>query len=418
MKITPPPPPPAPSPFGATPAKSPQPASDLSGVARQGFEWCVNLWRSTASLLHSGLSLRLAVQAMLLTLVSYGAINTWLLWSVERTYRGATLEWLAEGPMEERLERVCEQAKAKRSLKSHPLLQTVFQNDAPASEQYASLIEAIASDPSTAAARQAQLRAWITGDIHGSRFLVLSAEPVSGAELLLRIERGDPAWKHKLDGQKEQAVDLREFLTGFGDLVIQEVRPSVRNLQRINGWIQWATIFATWLVLLAAAHRARLLMRLNAQGWFVPTPDSGVASGAAGDAAAQEIAGSDEGARGVIPPLYDGAAQAAEFMENRHLPDLLDRQVYGPLSFLLGLLPSLGFIGTVYGMGDALLSADGLFQAQDKSVAISRITTHLGFAFDTTLVALLAGILASAVVVRLRVWENQLWHVAEQTQKE
>lgn len=410
--------------------------------------WSIATWsevswlswtQSTASLLHAGLTPKLALQAFLLTLVSYTMINTWMLNRIDRVYRTAELDWLAKAPSDERVELVCEQVRAKRSLSSHTLLQSVFQTDIPASSQLLQLIEGIASDSDGVTARQTELQSAVTGDIRGMRWLTLSAQPVSGSELISRIERQDTTWKHKLASQKELAGDLREFLVGFSDLVIQEVRPSLRSLQRINGGIQWLTVFVTWLVLLAVAHRVVLLASLNARGWFVPRT-TGARRGTipffaamiqrrlkspakdshrlSPTAATTDVLGdheTDEAVRGTIPPLYDGATQAVQFLENRHLPDLLDRQVYGPLSFLLGLLPSLGFIGTVYGMGDALLSADGLFQAADKGAAISRITTHLGFAFDTTLVALLAGIVASAVVVWLRVWENQLWHAAEQT---
>lgn len=394
-----------------------------------GWRWGRALCRSTAAIASSGITPRLTLQSLVLTLLTYGIANTWLLWQVERAYEGTTLAWLAMAPADERIERVCELVRAKRSLKTHSLLQSVFQSDAPSSQQLGQLIDGIASSPDSDAARRSRIRSWILGDVKGWRFFVLSAEPISGTELISRIEREDAAWKHKLDGQKDQAIDLREFLVGFANVVVQQTRPALRNLQRINGWIQWLTVFVTWIVVVAVAQRAWLLATLDAHGWFAPRigadPRTSVAhrlydttlgwtrkwSASTASSMAED---SDDG-RGTIPPLYDGVVRAAEFLEQRHLPDLLDRQVYGPYSFLLGLLPSLGFIGTVYGMGDALLSADSLFQAQDKGAAISEITTHLGFAFDTTLVALLAGILASSLVVRLRVWENHLWRMAERS---
>jgi len=394
-----------------------------------GWRWGRAVCRSTAAIASSGITPRLALQSLLLTLLTYGIANTWLLWQVERSYEGTTLAWLATVPADERIERICELVRAKRSLKTHSLLQSVFQSDGPSSQQLGQLIDGIASSPDGDAARRSRIRSWVLGDVKGWRCFVLSAEPISGAELISRIEREDAAWKHKLDGQKDQAIDLREFLVGFANVVVQQTRPALRNLQRINGWIQWLTVYVTWIVVVAAAQRAWLLATLDARGWFAPRegadPRTSVAhrlyvtalgwtrKWSAGTAS--NLPEDSDDRRGTIPPLSDGAARAAEFLEQRHLPDLLDRQVYGPYSFLLGLLPSLGFIGTVYGMGDALLSADSLFQAEDKGAAISEITTHLGFAFDTTLVALLAGILASALVVRLRVWENHLWRMAERS---
>jgi hypothetical protein len=400
-------------------------------IAAARHRWGRALCRSTAAIDRSGITPLLALQALLLTLMTYAVANTWLLWKIDGAYHGSALAWLGNVPADERIERLCELVRAKRSLKSHSLLQSVFQSDAPSSQQLAQLIDGIASSSDGDTARRARMRTWILGNVSGWRFLVLSADPITGTELIQRIEREDAAWKHKLDGQKDQAADLREFLVGFSDLVIQQTRPAIRNLQRINGWIQWLTVYVTWIVLVAAAQRAFMLATLDAKGWFAPRSGDALRVSVAhrlfdrvlgwtqkgrDGSAAGHAAGDGAGAQGQIPPLYDGATQATEFLGQHQLPELLDRQVYGPYSFLLGLLPSLGFIGTVYGMGDALLSADGLFQAQDKGAAISEITTHLGFAFDTTLVALLAGIVASAIVVRLRVWENHLWQLAERSQ--
>lgn len=57
--------------------------------------------------------------------------------------------------------------------------------------------------------------------------------------------------------------------------------------------------------------------------------------------------------------------------------------------FLLWALPSIGFVGTVIGMGFALIEADSLIGAQDLKLAIKNLAGQLGTAFDTTLVALL-----------------------------
>jgi biopolymer transport protein ExbB/TolQ len=65
-------------------------------------------------------------------------------------------------------------------------------------------------------------------------------------------------------------------------------------------------------------------------------------------------------------------------------------------------LPSLGFIGTVIGMGEALLQADSLFGSADRQRTIGLMTEQLGYAFDTTLVALLCGLLVSTALAVVR----------------
>jgi hypothetical protein len=80
----------------------------------------------------------------------------------------------------------------------------------------------------------------------------------------------------------------------------------------------------------------------------------------------------------------------------------IEGRVYEPLGFLNGCLPSLGFIGTVVGMGEALLLADSLFGSSDRQKTISLMTEQLGLAFDTTLVALLCGLVVGGLIAWVR----------------
>lgn len=69
---------------------------------------------------------------------------------------------------------------------------------------------------------------------------------------------------------------------------------------------------------------------------------------------------------------------------------------YGLLKYFAWAVPSVGFIGTVIGIGDALGSAhnvigqEGNFQTKG---AVQGITSQLGVAFDTTLIALFLSII-------------------------
>ena len=67
---------------------------------------------------------------------------------------------------------------------------------------------------------------------------------------------------------------------------------------------------------------------------------------------------------------------------------------YAPIEYVLWCLPSLGFLGTVLGISDAMLGSDRLLagQKEQQIAAIQVVTLQLAYAFDTTWVALLLGI--------------------------
>lgn len=67
---------------------------------------------------------------------------------------------------------------------------------------------------------------------------------------------------------------------------------------------------------------------------------------------------------------------------------------YNMLRYLMWLIPTLGFIGTIMGIADALDYAAGIDDPQDPTL-MKEITKRLGVAFYTTLLALLQ----SAVLV-------------------
>lgn len=96
--------------------------------------------------------------------------------------------------------------------------------------------------------------------------------------------------------------------------------------------------------------------------------------------------------------------QVAERNENR-----IERVEYSAIHFLVYAIPSLGFVGTVLGIGAALGSADQVVRAADavaQANAITAVTSILGVAFDTTLVALVCGIIVSAMLSRIRSRES------------
>jgi len=95
--------------------------------------------------------------------------------------------------------------------------------------------------------------------------------------------------------------------------------------------------------------------------------------------------------------------------------EAVSRSVYSTLSYLMSVLPSLGFIGTVLGMSEALIRANMLFDSVDKTGAISEITNRLGVAFDTTFVGLVAVTITGLIINSVHGIETGLWQIARKS---
>jgi hypothetical protein len=340
---------------------------------------------------------------MILTALSFGLLNTWLIWNSSRSYANARLSDINDAKStDEAVQRAIATIGAEPKMAQQEFVREAFRerpSKATCRHYILNIIRAVQGDvhPEVERALDRQM----VGDLKGFRVYALSTRAVSGNALVESLRRVDPNWNHKLallddTGKETRSKDADTFLARFIDRTAQESRPALRNLTRFNGWIQWWTVCVCWIVLLLVAARTSLLAKLVTTGWFPKTGCSSLVEFLA--------AGHPD------PENRVSAASACEYLESVQVESQLDRQVYLTYEFLVALLPSLGFIGTVLGMGDALLTADSLFSASDKNRAISTITSHLGFAFDTTLVGLIAGIVAGSAVLRLRLWENSLWY--------
>ena len=84
---------------------------------------------------------------------------------------------------------------------------------------------------------------------------------------------------------------------------------------------------------------------------------------------------------------------------------LASEHFYRPLSVLTGVIPSLGFLGTVFGMGRALALSGGLSIDSERIDTIDKMSEMLGLAFNTTLVALALAIVLSLGTRGLRSFE-------------
>ena len=76
---------------------------------------------------------------------------------------------------------------------------------------------------------------------------------------------------------------------------------------------------------------------------------------------------------------------------------------YSFVRYMVWILPTLGFIGTVRGIGEALAQADKAVQGD-----IAGVTQSLGVAFNSTFIALLISIFLMFLVHQLQLMQERL----------
>lgn len=89
----------------------------------------------------------------------------------------------------------------------------------------------------------------------------------------------------------------------------------------------------------------------------------------------------------------------------------MERVIDAPLEYVIWGLPTIGFVGTVIGIGSALGDADAVVYATgatDQGAAIEAVTAQLSIAFDTTLIALICSLPLLYAVSRLRSAEGSI----------
>ncbi|MFC1734615.1 MotA/TolQ/ExbB proton channel family protein [Candidatus Hydrogenedentota bacterium] len=96
-----------------------------------------------------------------------------------------------------------------------------------------------------------------------------------------------------------------------------------------------------------------------------------------------------------------------DYFKTRSEVDFSDLDAgYGTLQYLIWLIPTLGFIGTVMGIGSGIAGFAGIIEhAEDFSqikTALPSVTTALGTAFDTTFLALLLSVIVVCYSAVLR----------------
>lgn len=303
------------------------------------------------------------VGAVIFTTAFYLAWNFTCLGAINTAYESATLpDLMGVESTSLAVKTVREVVGAEPKLKDDGLLEAFapIQPPRPFYEQFEIYVDSAVAGTADEDARRLRakfIRDRLKGNQTGTVFWLVWTKTASGTQLVKDLKRIDRDWARKVEARRD-AKEYEAFVARLADQLSSHVRPKLRWLERMNGTVQWATVFLFWFIIILCGRRF----------YWLKTPEG----------------------------MHAFRNRAPDYRES------VNAKVYGSLSYLLAALPSLGFIGTVIGMGEALLLADSLFNEPNKQQAIGRITRQLGFAFDTTLVALVAALLAGIVTVELR----------------
>ncbi len=373
-------------------------------------------------LLRTGITIRACGFAVASTMIACFTLNTFLISNVYDAYKTIKLNEAAVATdTSDYIDRLVRSGLLDPKLQNW-LRESIYErpNKQPACEQILALFEGITgSSDDGRAIRAAIMEDVSTGHLSGfiSRFFWVTSTFPIGSELFEQLAEADgKVWRRALE-RSELAEEKSRFIIAYTNTFLAKMQFSLREVNRFNGAVKWLAIFATFLILWSVLGRIYLLCRLqaywirhamiirrgilsNLRCWFIDTlPVLEI------DEHAELI-----GIRDQLKQQIDNI-QLDNFVRRRmkEVRRASDSSVYATYSYAVGLLPSLGFIGTVWGLGGALLQANGLFSVTDRQKTIGHITQELGIAFDTTLIALTASVLTGICIASLRLWEHSLF---------
>ena len=170
---------------------------------------------------------------------------------------------------------------------------------------------------------------------------------------------------------------------------------TIQNLMHIVFFVGLGDLFVRWRI----ATREKSFLGLR----FLPEDDQTVLVTQDLGPIRKRVAGQFDHENGFLPSLINigvlqfqsssSVEQAARVM-NQHL-ELISHRVdlrYGLVRFIAWVVPTLGFIGTVYSLGASLASA-----GTTDTLDLKQVARTLGIGFDCTMVALIE----SAILVFL-----------------
>lgn len=365
--------------------------------------------------------------SLVITWAIYWAYNTWSEDSVERAWQAGLLpEYQNLTRPSQMADRAIERRWADPKL--YRWLCEVLappSTSFPASAQALALFEARGDNAPSADERRQRLHRRVSGDRQPSAIVDWSFLPPwvkKGFPITIHVPLAsdvfseqaglnDSVWQKVVETADPKLADeKKKFVLRYLQALLDMTNTPLRRMYTLNGWIQWLTIFLTGALVITSFRRWLLVSKLaisasKAKATPIDTNPDG-ASPLRIHPRSSEIAMIFKPLR--KPPPTPQAIQQARG-ELKQLAQSADTTVYGLLSTFAATIPALGFLGTVYGMGEALLRADGLFSAADKQRVIGLITQDLGSAFDTTLVALICSPIALVILASVRSAEQLMY---------
>ncbi len=162
---------------------------------------------------------------------------------------------------------------------------------------------------------------------------------------------------------------------------------TIQNMMHILFFIGLGELFVRWR---AGVHEASLLKRR-----FLPEDEETVLRSRDLAPIRRAVASEFDGERGYLASLINlsvlqfqssGSTDQTASIMNSHLEMIANRVElrYGMVRFLAWMVPTLGFIGTVYSLGASLSDAG----QSTGDLDIKQVARTLGVGFDTTMVAL------------------------------
>jgi len=243
-----------------------------------------------------------------------------------------------------------------------------------------------------------RMRSLATGDRSG--WIMISPKSTTGNGIFEELLKLDGPNGH-IDLTIGKNTTRKRLFVAMCDELLSSSQPPIRWMFRVNGMIQFLTVLLSIFVLFAILRRYLFVVRL-ADRWLNLKADQRAPANSTGEhtADAELLAIAGRMSPNTLEREPDVVREELDRIRSE-----ANRSVYDSYWFVAGILPSLGFIGTVIGMSSALLKADRLFAATDRQLAIGEMTKELGLAFDTTLIALLMGLLVTVLLATVRARE-------------
>ena len=394
------------------PGSKPAPASDPPGSRWMEAQQPLSPKRQSAVSVWVACHLTLILSGVLLHLVSFAGLNCYLNYRIDQAYHDARFDPRHDFTAWRHGQKIIlwQQADLRTWLQEFPSFSARY--PMPAAKL---LSEIMAGDRRRCAA----LHHLVTGQRSGWWVRKVSSRYWPAQRIVDELARLDDGQWYKLLLAGSAGEERRLLLVRAIEVLHDAVADELRRLKMINGAIQWLTLGLFWIL---AIHLFRRTIKLG-------QARQATSFGECRRPEIVELLGELHWRYPeLVETLHDffGGTVSGVALRDKiaGVEQAVEDKVYAPLQFSISTIPSLGFIGTVMGMARALLKADLLFAAhtqEQRQIAVTEITRQLGFAFDTTFIALLVGIAAGVLYVvcrrRERMWMEEIRATVERREE-